>query len=590
MVIAWLRYGLDLPYRDDWREYLSGKIATLNFFHLWRADNDTLSVTTRVLDAMAQRFLDGNSVAYQFLTMVAVLGALLMLQWKLLRQVLPPLPAACAFVATLLMLQPDSYWGLQNLAYIQAIPLVCLLAMLAVALHPRLSTLARSFAAFLLAMFAGLTYISGAVATAAMGFALAIICFLRPEVRKRLAWPSAGIMAGGLATSLVQLRVILVVQHGHTHRADAPWALPTDADFWLYLLGKVARSLMLPADMPELSLAITVALMVVACALACVLLFRRAAGAASEPTPERMGGIILSALLASVAVYLFMVAAGRANLRPQQVDQSLEIFRFGFARFHFFWATALWPWVVAGMLLLGRNYGTPPRRALLVGMLALGLSAYALGQGAGRHMQAFRQIEAQRFATDATCLRDALMTKRTIVCRKMAPYGDLTPAYRYAVRNGASFVRYFPPQLLAGNPKAGGEPINLLRQLPNAGQIFNAKLQASTTNSLHLSAGRDPQLVFSSGAGQLLGGCILLRVDATIDAASHDTAQFFYQVPGDRSFSEAKSRKHTLRGHGPATVTFVVENRGGFVDKLRLDPVANYQPATITALTMRCLL
>src|SRR5215208_100720 len=76
--IAWLRYGIDIPWFDDWRGYAAGTMNSLSPGHLFRPINDTLAPVGWVLDALAQRYLDGNSVAYQFLSMVTVLGSLLL--------------------------------------------------------------------------------------------------------------------------------------------------------------------------------------------------------------------------------------------------------------------------------------------------------------------------------------------------------------------------------------------------------------------------------------------------------------------------------------------------------------------------------
>ena len=83
--IAWLRFGFDLPFYDDWRGYFSGDIDSLEWTYLWHPLNDTLTPIGLALDALAQRLIDGNSIVYQLLSMVLVLGALLLLQWKLLR-------------------------------------------------------------------------------------------------------------------------------------------------------------------------------------------------------------------------------------------------------------------------------------------------------------------------------------------------------------------------------------------------------------------------------------------------------------------------------------------------------------------------
>ncbi len=168
--LAWLRYGIDLPWFDDWRGYAAGTIDSLELDYLFQPMNDTMSPVGLALDALAQRFLDGNSVAYQFLSMVTVLGSLLVLQWKLLSRVMDSrLQVAVCFLFTILMLQPDSYWGLENLAYYQALPLVFILCAMLLMSGPVPGSGWRGPAAGLLGLLAGFAYISGAFGAFAVG-------------------------------------------------------------------------------------------------------------------------------------------------------------------------------------------------------------------------------------------------------------------------------------------------------------------------------------------------------------------------------------------------------------------------------------
>lgn len=599
MAIAWLRYGVDLPFRDDWREYISGQVASLDLSHLFRSDNDTLSVTTRVFDALAQRLLDGNSIAYQFVSMLAVLGTLLWLQWKLLSHVLQNrVLAACAFSATLLMLQPGSYWGLQNMAYIQAIPVACILALLYVVFVADWRSSWKGIAAFTIGGFSGLTYISGALAILAMASILVAACLVRRELRPKLAIPALSSLAAAAITSALQLWVIIAIQHGKTHRADAPWALPIDADFWFYVLGKVSRSLMLPVSMPTVSLVVTVATLTATLATALALFFRRPRGEEElHPAPATWTvGLILLCLLGAIGAYLCMVAAGRANLRPARIDTAIEIFQFGYERFHFFWVTVLWPWLLAGLMLLSRQLRSGGTQGTLVwgtlvwcGVALVG-SLYVLLQGAAGHAAVFRRISEGRTATDFACLQYALSQGSGLNCPTLAPYGDLANAYRYAVRTGASFVRYLPPSLLASNPNIKTPFVDVLARVRGAGHVRNAKIQASSLAGLELSGGRDPQIAFSTGKARMLASCLVLQVRASIHVDNFDSAQLFYQVPGDPDFSEAHSIKADLVGHRTTPAGFVLTSRSGFKDQFRLDPVANYQPSSITGLSVRCLL
>ena len=162
--LAWLSYGIDLPFYDDWRAYVQGLAASLDPKWLFEPDNATYYPVGKLLNSLAQRYLEGNSLAYQLLSMLIVLGGLLALQWRLLSQALNDrLLAAASFSLTVFMLQPGSYWGRQAFAYIQAVPLLCLLAILALIVGTRLSRIWLVLAVAILGLVAGLTYTSGAL-------------------------------------------------------------------------------------------------------------------------------------------------------------------------------------------------------------------------------------------------------------------------------------------------------------------------------------------------------------------------------------------------------------------------------------------
>jgi hypothetical protein len=165
--------ALDLPFVDDWRGYHSGRMHSLDFDYLFHPVNDTLTPVGFALDALAQRYLDGNSIAYQFLSMLVVLGGLLLLQWKLLLMTLNDrFFASICFSFTLLMLQPDSYWGQQNMAYHQALPILFLFCTFYILLHTSIKVYFRIPAITVFGILSGLSYISGAFATLVVGLGL----------------------------------------------------------------------------------------------------------------------------------------------------------------------------------------------------------------------------------------------------------------------------------------------------------------------------------------------------------------------------------------------------------------------------------
>ena len=248
--VAWLRYGIDMPWFDDWRGYAAGTIDSLELRYLFQPMNDTMSPVGLALDALAQRFLDGNSIAYQFLSMVTVLGSLLLLQWKLLNRALGSAwQVAVCFLFTVLMLQPNSYWGLENLAYYQALPLVFILWALWLMSGP--GSAWRGPAVGLLGLLAGFTYISGAFGGLALGIASLALTYRLDSSpnRRHLMRDWCWFTAASALTVAVQFYFSVLKSRG-TH-VGIPLALPTESSFWFFYLGKLGRSLLLPQNRPR---------------------------------------------------------------------------------------------------------------------------------------------------------------------------------------------------------------------------------------------------------------------------------------------------------------------------------------------------
>jgi hypothetical protein len=441
--LAWLSYGIDLPYADDWRTYREGTAYSLALSDLFTPENDTLFPVGRFLDVLAMRWLAGNSVAYQFLSMLAVLGGLLYLQWQLLLKVLPDrVLAAAAFSLTLFMLQPDSYWGLQNLAYHQAIPLICLLACLWIVIAPPRLLVALPLL-LCLGLISGLSYISGAFAMLTLaGVVLAFAAF-SPMQRRSYAFSGLALLVAGAVTTTAQIWVIVSAQKGQIS-AKVPWATPNEMDFWAYLLGKFGRALLLPTTAPGISLIVTAAVVALVAFLTLGFLVRLLRRRLRTPEETQLALIVVS-LVAVVFVYLLLVAAGRSNLRPDSITAFLDIFAFGFLRFHFFWATLLWPWVGAAVLVWlsrlphgGRLvFGT----AFLLVAVVLPLAVFL---GAFDHAATYKARMAYRFENEVKCLEAGLQKDGAISCPMMiGPRRDMAPIYDFAQRHDASFTRYF---------------------------------------------------------------------------------------------------------------------------------------------------
>lgn len=591
--MAWLRYGFDLPWFDDWRGYLDGNIHSLDLAYLFRAVNDTLAPVGFALDALAQRHLDGNSVAYQLLSMVVVLGGLLLLQWKLLLRLLgDKLHASVCFSTTVLMLQPGSYWGWENMAYHQGLPLVFILGALSLIATGAASRW-RGPAMAALALLAGFTYISGAFAALAVGLTLiVVICLTAADgERHALLRDAFWFTAGALVAVGAQFLLSILTFRG-TH-AGVPMALPTQLAFWAFYLGKLGRSLLLPPEWPWPALALTLAAVLAAASTAWLVLRRAMAGEGTD-TYRRMARLYIP-LAGGIFAYLMMVAAGRANYRPDGMTQLIDIYAFGFTRFHFFWATLLWPWVTAAAILLcrTRSWGGSRRFDLAVGSTALALAALIIAGGGWSHMAEQKHVASIRLPV-ARCLLEELQRGGDVRCWGLIPgrYNDVQPnaypAYVYAKKMNASFVRYFP--LVTGG-KRRDSITPFFRFDGKSAKPLMHDLEALGGGAFR-ATGPDPQLHLQTQQPQVTRNCSTMDVDVEIRVPQKDTVQLFYVPAGD---SEVYAEKHAFSapvGDDPASfqmISFRMESDSGFFESVRLDPVTSRQTFDIREIRIYCV-
>jgi hypothetical protein len=537
---------------------------------------------------MGRSWLDGNSVAYQFLSMLAVLGGLLALQWRLLVRVLDDrLAAAACFVFTLLMLQPGSYWGRENLAYHQALPLVFLLGAAHIALHAGWRAPLRHAAVFVLGLLAGFSYISGAFGMLAMATGFLLVAWAGralPE-RPRLVGAAVALGAAGLLSATTQfVRAVLPVI-GEADRGDAQMALPHQLEFWIFYFGKLARSLLLPRESPGFSAVVLV--------VACVVLFaavgwtvRHLRSAQGDARVARVG-MVLVPLAALVFGYLLLVAAGRTHLRPLQANSVAEIFSFAFQRFHFFWATLLWPWVAAAVLLALHRHGQQPGGApgwwprAVAGLLLAGGVAAMVGQGALEHADQFAVDGRFRHET-VVCLQAQLQAGQKIDCPEFN-LQDMRGAYLHARRMKASFVRYFN---LLPVPLGADNPWPWFRLSRDHDRVMVVDIGPGSR--LRSAAGDDPmyQIVVSDDSTR---SCVVLDVTARLRVERASSAQLFYRPLGTADYEERHSTTRDL-APGVNLLQFRLESTAGFERLLRFDPVRGRQEFTLEELEVRCRL
>ena len=588
-------YKIDLPYWDDWRHFNKRGVGSVDLDHLFQSSNDTLYATGKFLDSIVfAQLLNSNVVVYEILTLLMVMGLILFMQQGLLfHLVANRMIAAAAFFTTVLMLQPGGYWGKQYINFHQAIPIVAILAMLGLALKP--PSWARDLALSALALAAGFAYTSGAFAALVVALVLLAHSFLPGPGKLRLL--RAGLVVGvaSLITCFFQGRVILVTQGGKVHRPDAPWTPPTDADFWFYVLGKFGRAFALPLEQPASSLAITVLVLALGAVSAVYLLYPIWSGRSSaikQPLgkPGRVRARAFSAVLLSIAaaviVYLVMVGSGRAGLRPEYINSDLQIFSFGFNRFHFFWVTILTPWIAATLLLALRKFagdGWLPRAAS-VGLVIL-VGALGLTQGLFAHAAWYEQV-ARPQEEGLRCMQMHIREGRSEIYCPTIFRRDIMKGYLHGLSIGASFTRYMPdPVNLPFLPKDDAVFFRLSRssaadiQLNQASVVDGPLLSIATHN--------DPMVIVPLAPVQARS-CKQLQVVVKQEIERPSFVEVFYRSPSDASYSRGRSVR-VAQAKDTEERSLVINSARGFAPEIRIDPVTDAQRIVVRDIRIGCL-
>jgi hypothetical protein len=437
--VSWLRFGIDIPFMDDWRAYYEGGIGTFNLDHLFKPVNDTFYPVGLALDSLSYRLLAGNSIAYQFVSMITVLGLLLLLQWRLLLlAVEDKFLSAVAFCFTLLMLQPGSYWGLQNVAYHQAIPLICGMWALYLTLVSNKIGFAQTIALILLGLISGFSYISGAFLILVLGSILLVMSFSLQQDNE-LKKSGMVLIATSLITVPAQLWVIVAVQHGGTHSPNIPMAYPYQIDFWIFILGKIGCSLLLPVTYQLFSFIVTCVITLITISVV-LYIIRKIFAKEFYILPEKIS-IIFLALSSIILIYLMLVAAGRTNDHPALLHSPLDIFILGYARFHFFWVTILWPWLIATIITIGVKqqwWSKGEIQRVLIVIMPIFIVLIVFGTRAFLHNDYYQSVQSFRI-DGVRCLAVEMQKHGAINCPTLNPT-DLSSQIAFAKKTHASFM------------------------------------------------------------------------------------------------------------------------------------------------------
>jgi hypothetical protein len=584
---GWLRHGVDLPWSDDWRALIAGQAGSLRPDYLFTPANGTLYPVGKVLDSLAQRLLGGNAVVYQAISMIAVLGVLLLVQWRLLRRAIgDPVLTAAAFSLLFLALRPDTYWGRQNLSFHQALPVVLILVALAIVQARRPRGAAYALAVGAVGVAAGLTYTSGAFGSLAAGLVLLLLSrYLDgPETGRRAFVGGAALAVAGALTSGLQLMAV---------DSAVRFAYPWQVDYWMYLLGKISQSLALPASQPLLSLVLAVGATLVALVVG-IGLFRRLVKRHDRSAQTAALATIYLPLAAAITTYLLIVAGARTyHLYPAGDPSPLDVFVSGYPRFHYWWVTLIWPWVAAALLVaaggrLGRRSegATVPRRLASSALLAaLLLNVAALAANAFDFSAFYVNMEGQRMA-NGRCLLFGMQRPPGPLCS--GPGGervDLGRAVAFGRWIDASFTRQL--HLLPGSD-AGIVLYSLAQAGVGSLETRNIDSLTATDEGYAVVAQDDPTIFIRTGDGQAMQACSTLQLVAQLrtSEALNVRSQAWFRPAADPRLQLARDSFPTEVG-GWLEASFDVTSPTGFDDRVRFDPIVS-GPVTIGDIVVSC--
>lgn len=573
--VAWLRWGVDVPFWDDWRT-IQNDIGSLSFSDIFRPANDTLSPIGKVLDSLAVRYLAYNAIGYQLLSMIVCLGGIVAVKFALIRRLVPnPWVALPAFISCIFIIQPGSYWGLQSLAYHQAIPLLMLLLCIILTFKDNLSDAVRIVAISFFGVVAGFSYVSGAMAMLAAAGVTLIAAARSPSSEAKPLWhAAAGYSFASLITVPAQLWVILVYQSGHIHASDATWVLPWQWEFWAFVLGMTARSVRFPLLADNLVISLSVSLVIFSVlvtaalwAISAIMLPSRYSTSIHRPS------YVYLTLFGAVGIYTLMVAASRASLDANPLQGWGNYFSRGGGRFHFFWITILIPWAA---ILWGERVAAWIGKRQYIASLAVAALAliYAAVAGIFSFGAYFHGEAMLRQRPGFACMQEKVARGDPVICGTIYP-GDLTSAI-YAARNwDLSFTRYlhFPEReiTLALREVLGGELLD--------GDVRRVELAGKPDSQLYFDVGAESLQDFSQ--------CRRIRLTGVVHAEQPDLIQMFYLEEGAAAYSE-KASTAVQYPKGTFAFELTAVSLQGFQPQLRLDPGTAAQPYIVERLSLTC--
>ncbi len=597
-LLALLVYGVDVPIFDEWRNYQNQQGA---FYYVFKPVNDTYSPFGFFLEGMAQKYLAGNGVAHRLLSMLIMLGSFLLVQWKLLGLVFRDnLLRATVFSFSIFMLQSMSYWGIESVnAYVQGIPLLACCWMIYTLLANDPTRFSFSLILISLGFISGLSYISGAFVL--IPFWLSCLIFKRifaydSTLVFRFKQAAKALTIPMLVTVSIQLHALWVFGGNHTGSVSSIFSM----NFWMLILGKIARSLAL---VPEyISLLVSLGLLIFVVGLSIVAFFVSSIKTNNQNKQHAI--IIFIQLFFIIGCYLIMVGGARGTFGVHAGMTPLDMFKFGLTRHHFFWVTILWPWVVAFCLIflgISEKLFNGKKSMLVWSILCLIATIFVTQLASFQHQLFFRYLRSIRMPV-YSCLQNIYQDKSAIGCEPFFVYPPdpegskqfiekMIAELNVAKSLGGTFFDF------VSQPKeAGILPFSSEKIIFSSDNDFKQNMQWYATDLVQRDEGvsvqpkeinRDSYVEIAFDK-EKVKSCQKLQLSVKQESDQSNFGQLFYLPQARTEFTEQDSKTvNVLKGKN--IMTFIIESETGFEPFIRFNPIGNRQSATLYKIEAYCL-
>jgi hypothetical protein len=277
-----------------------------------------------------------------------------------------------------------------------------------------------------------------------------------------------------------------------------------------------------------------------------------------------------------VGVYLLIIAAARTGHNAPIDDVPMAAFARGLTRFHFFWVTLLWPWVVALAFYFVRQAKptSPSAMRLILTMAVIAIPTAAIS-GAFDHMLKHKRWALWRSQTQVPCLIKSLQRGRGIQCKSLWPRSSLTIGYVHALEIGASFTRIFqippmeigddnPPPLFrlstATSSEWRAEHVHKADRIAGAIQLSSAAGDSA-----------EPLIYFYSNPPADLSKCVIADVNVLSSGEAKLSYQRFKRKKYERAREWHPPKPSVIGTHRFNEVTFRITSPTGFGNEFRLE-------------------